>query len=130
MSKENKLTVKKTETLNFYQGPGAIEGIKFKSAGSDLGVKSWGMNLLEMSPDCISYPEHNHIKDGQEEVYLVLKGDGLIIVDGVETRIFIGDFLKVVAEANRKIVSGKNGITFLALGGTPGVAYPAILELD
>ena len=54
--------------FGYYQGEGAIPGIKFRTAGADLGVKAWGMNVLEIAAGCHDYPEHDHVKDGQEEV--------------------------------------------------------------
>ncbi len=56
-----------------YQGPNAIRGIRFHTAGRDLGVTAWGMNVIDIEAGCTAYPEHDHAKDGQEEVYVVLK---------------------------------------------------------
>jgi hypothetical protein len=58
--------------MPYYQGPNAIAGIKFHSAAKDLGVTAWGMNVFSIDAGCTGYPEHDHTKDGQEEVYVVL----------------------------------------------------------
>ena len=119
------LTAKKIDEIPFYQGPHAIPGIRFHSAGKTLGVTAWGMNVLEIDAGCTGYPEHDHAKDGQEEVYVVLKGSGTIDSDGEKTILSEGMLVRVGPSAKRKILSGASGITVLAIGATPGQAYPA-----
>src|ERR1700744_5014773 len=50
----------------------AIYGGAFKRARAELGVESFGMQVIEMPPGSELYPEHDHAGDGQEEVYVVL----------------------------------------------------------
>lgn len=48
----------------------ACEG-SFRRVRAELGVQSFGMQVLELPPDSdLGYPEHEHSADGQEEVYL------------------------------------------------------------
>lgn len=112
------------QDFSYYEGPDAIIGIRFRRAGRELGVHAWGMNVLEIDAGCNAYPEHNHLQDGQEEVYVVLKGSGTIIIDDKENTLLTGSFIRVPPESTRKILPGSQGITVLALGGTPGQAYP------
>ena len=106
-----------------YQGPNAIRGIRFHSAGRDLGVTAWGMNVIDIEAGCTAYPEHDHAKDGQEEVYVVLKGSGTIECGGEKNTLTEGMLVRVGPSTRRKIVPGPQGITVLALGATPGQAY-------
>src|SRR5579885_1830244 len=45
-----------------------------KLAGAELGVESFGLQVLDFPPGFEHYPEHDHAEDGQEEVYVVLEG--------------------------------------------------------
>ncbi|MNC90064.1 Cupin domain protein [compost metagenome] len=92
---------------------------------SALGVSAWGMNVLELDPGCTGYPEHDHEKDGQEEVYVVLDGALTLQAAGEERTLGRGDFVRVGPETRRKFVTGSSGATLLAIGATPGKAYEA-----
>jgi mannose-6-phosphate isomerase-like protein (cupin superfamily) len=114
---------KKIEEINYYQGPHAIQGIKFRTAARELGVTAWGMNVIEIDSGCTAYPEHDHVADGQEEVYVVLKGSGTLVADEKETSLTAGTLVRVGPSTKRKILPGSSGMTVLALGATPGKAY-------
>ena len=120
-----KVTIKRIADCAYYQGPNAISGIKFRSAGRELGVSAWGMNVLEIDAGCTGYPEHDHVKDGQEEVYVVLEGSGTLVTSDGEQMLETGMLIRVGPDAKRKILPGAAGIKVLAIGGTPGKAYPA-----
>ena len=111
------------EDIPPYDGPQAIPGIQFRPAGRELGVSAWGMNVLTIEAGCASYPEHNHAKDGQEEVYIVLDGDGSIETGGTRTALARGALVRVGPSTKRKIAPGPRGIVVLVIGGTPGKEY-------
>ncbi len=54
----------------------------FIKARAELGVSSFGMQVIAMPPNFGDYPEHDHAGDGQEEVYAVLDGSGTMDVEG------------------------------------------------
>lgn len=120
-------TIKTVDEVGFYEGPHAIPGIRFRHAGRDLGVSAWGMNVIEIAAGCDRYPEHDHEKDAQEEVYVVLRGSATLHmgshVSGTERALATGAMVRVGASTVRKLVPGPEGVTLLALGGTPGKAY-------
>jgi mannose-6-phosphate isomerase-like protein (cupin superfamily) len=109
--------------LSHYQGANSIPGIRFHTAGRDLGVTAWGMNVIAIDADCTAYPEHDHVKDGQEEVYVVLRGGGTLVAGGEETSLATGTLVRVGPGQRRKILPGADGIVVLAIGATPGKAY-------
>lgn len=119
------VTVKRFDEVPHYTGEHAIPGIKFHTAGRALGVTAWGMNVLAIDAGCTAYPEHDHVKDGQEEVYVVLQGSGTLEAAGAATSLEPGTLARVGPATKRKIVPGPGGIVVLALGGTPGKVYPA-----
>ena len=116
------VVVKRFEELDYYKGQG-VPPRQFSYAGRSLGVSSWGMNLLNLPANWDGYPDHDHVSDGQEEVYVVLKGDATLTADGQTWKLEPGMFTRVGATQKRKIVPGSQGVTILALGGTPGKPY-------
>jgi len=117
------LAAKRMDEIPAYEGPQAIPGIRFRTAGRALGVTAWGMNLVEIDAGCNAYPEHDHAKDGQEEVYVVLEGSGVLAAAGGETKLERGMLVRVGATVKRKVRPGPDGVVLLVLGATPGQAY-------
>jgi mannose-6-phosphate isomerase-like protein (cupin superfamily) len=109
--------------IPYYQGQNAIPGIKFHTAGRDLGVAAWGMNVIAIDAGCMRYPEHDHVRDGQEEVYVVLRGGGTLKAGTEEMAVEAGMLVRVGPGQQRKFLPGPEGIVVLAIGGTPGEAY-------
>jgi mannose-6-phosphate isomerase-like protein (cupin superfamily) len=109
----------------------AIYGGGFKRARAELGVESFGMQVIDMPPNFDGYPEHDHAETGQEEVYIVLSGSAEVDVDGERVRIDPATFVRVGPGAKRKVIPGDQGVRLLALGGTPGASYesPEITRL-
>jgi mannose-6-phosphate isomerase-like protein (cupin superfamily) len=81
------------------------------------------MNVLEVEANCADYPEHDHVKDGQEEVYVVLKGGATLKTAEREWTLEPGTFVRVPPHVKRKFLPGPEGMTLLAIGATPGKAY-------
>lgn len=117
------IKARRVDEIPFYQGPNAIRGIRFHTAARDLGVSAWGMNVLEIEAGCTAYPEHDHAKDGQEEVYVVLRGSGVMDAGGDHVELTEGMLVRVGPSTRRRILPGPQGITVLAIGATPGQAY-------
>lgn len=117
------VTIKSIEAIPHYQGEHELPGIRFRPAGGELGVSAWGMNVLELDPACDVYPEHDHVADGQEEVYVVLRGAATLIAGEQRFALAAGDLVRVDPSVKRKIVTASEGATFLAIGATPGKAY-------
>jgi len=117
------VTSRRIEDIEAYSGASAIPGIAFRPAARALGVTAWGMNVIELAPGVTAYPEHDHAKDGQEEVYLALRGSGTLRADGEEWPLAPGVLVRVGPAQKRKILAGPEGVAVLAIGATPGKAY-------
>ena len=115
--------VKALDEVDFYKGPNAIPGIKFRSVGRSLGVTAWGMNVLEIDKGCSGYPEHDHVKDGQEEVYVILRGSATLRAGDESVEVAAGQVVRVGPLQKRKFIPGDDGVTLLAIGATPGKAF-------
>jgi uncharacterized cupin superfamily protein len=97
----------------------------FKRARAELGVESFGMGIIDLPPGFENYPEHDHAGDGQEEVFMALRGDGEIEIAGERFPLDADHVARVSAGTTRKIWPGADGIRLLVLGGIPGKAYEA-----
>jgi mannose-6-phosphate isomerase-like protein (cupin superfamily) len=117
------VTVKRIDAIEPYKGPGTLEGIQFRSVGRALGVTAWGMGVLTLAPSATTYYEHDHVRDGQEEAYLLLEGSATLRAGGEEWRVEPGMIVRVGPAVTRKWLAGDRGATLLAIGGTPGKAY-------
>jgi hypothetical protein len=58
----------------------------FKRVRAELGVESFGIQVIDLPPNFENYPEHDHAEDGQEEVFTALRGGGEIEIDGERGR--------------------------------------------
>jgi mannose-6-phosphate isomerase-like protein (cupin superfamily) len=112
-------TVKKIDEMEgIYRGA-------FKRARAELGVESFGMQVIDMPPNYENYPEHDHTHDEQEEVFIVLRGGGEIEIAGERYPLDPDHMARVAPETKRKVWPGPEGIRLLVLGGVPGQAYEA-----
>lgn len=109
----------------------AAFGGGFVKARAELGVSSFGMQVIRMPGDYGDYPEHDHAEDRQEEVYLALEGDGWIEIAGERVELAKDVFVRIAGGVKRKVHAGPQGIKMLVIGGCPGEAYtiPASTEL-
>ncbi len=111
------VTVKRTEDFESTFRGGMLK------ARSGLGVSSFGMQLLRLPPNADRYPEHDHVFDGQEEVYLVLDGAATLTVGGEDHELVPGVFARVGPSETRKLTTGESPAEVLVLGGVPGQPF-------
>lgn len=109
------VTVKHIDELDSYEGRGT-----FMFARKGLGVTSFGMNVGRWPAGYESYPDHDHSKDGQEEVYFVVDGSATLHAGDETFELSRGTFARVGPSQRRRLVPGPEGVTLLALGGKPG----------
>jgi mannose-6-phosphate isomerase-like protein (cupin superfamily) len=109
----------------------AIYAGSFKRARAELGIGSFGLQVIDVPPNADQYPEHDHAEDGQEEVYIALKGSGEFEIDGERHPIDPETMVRVSSGTSRKLWPGDDGIRVLVIGGVPGKAYeaPEVTEL-
>jgi mannose-6-phosphate isomerase-like protein (cupin superfamily) len=101
----------------------AAYGGGFVKARAELGVTSFGIQVIRLPPNSSDYPEHDHVADGQEEVFLALQGSGSIEIDGERIELAPDLLVRVGVAARRKVYSGPEGLSLLALGAAPGEVY-------
>ncbi|HEY0345233.1 MAG TPA: cupin domain-containing protein [Solirubrobacteraceae bacterium] len=112
-------TVKRFEDMHAKMGGG------FKLARASLGVTSFGMQIIVMPPNSEFHPDHDHLHDGQEEVYVVLDGGGNIAIDGEQVALAPDMAVRVAPGSKRQLLPGDEGMRVLVVGGVPGRPYEA-----
>ena len=80
-----------------------------------LGARAFGFNHFRLPPG-ITGREHDHAEQGQEEVYVVLRGSGVMRVDGDEVELRPGIVLRVDPATTRVPVAGDDGLEFITFG--------------
>ena len=103
----------------------AAFGGGFKRARAELGVESFGMQILDLPPNLDQFPEQDHKDEGQEEVYLLLRGAADLEVEGERFALDTETLVRVPPDVKRKLYTGAEPARVLALGGVPGKAYKA-----
>jgi uncharacterized cupin superfamily protein len=95
----------------------------FKPLRDPLGVSAFGINELELPPGAEGL-EHDHAQDGQEEVYVIVRGGGTIRVDGTEAELQPGTYVFMSPDARRQMVAGDEGLAWVGIGCQPGGFRP------
>src|SRR5262245_13475528 len=98
----------------------------FKLARAELGVTGFGLQVIDLPPNYEGHPEHDHSSDGQEEVYVALRGGGEIEIEGERHPLDADHLVRVSAGTKRKVYPGPEGMRLLAIGGVPGRAYEIV----
>jgi len=94
----------------------------FRKMRIALGASGFGINQLELPPGA-SGREHDEMEGGQEEVYVVLAGAGVMRIDGQVIALVPGRWLRVDPGHTRMPIAGSEGLKMIMVGGTPGRGY-------
>ena len=93
-------------------------GERFQRLRRELGVQSFGLNLLTLQPGQRS---RVHVHEHQEEVYLVLEGELTLVVEGTDHALGRGRLARVPGPVKRQLVNrGAERVVLIALGGAGG----------
>jgi mannose-6-phosphate isomerase-like protein (cupin superfamily) len=93
------------------EGPGGM----VRKVRRALGTRAFGCNYMTIPPG-VEGREHDHGDSAMEEVYFVVRGSGVMRVDGEEVELRPGRFLRVDGASTRVPVAGPDGLEFLAIG--------------
>ena len=89
----------------------------------ELGVEAFGINLYELPPGAEGR-EHDETGSGQEEVSVVVRGDGHWRVDGEDVPVREGSVIRFDPESTRCPVAGADGLAFFSIGARRGSYEP------
>lgn len=87
-----------------------------KLAGAELGIRAFGMQVLDFPGGFTDYPAHDHAADGQEEVYVLLRGAAEFEIDRERIAVGAGQLVRIAPGARRKLLPGPDGVRVLAIG--------------
>ena len=87
-------------------------------ARRSLGVNSFGMNLVEIQPG-ESIPEHDETDRDQEEVFFVVGGDAVIVIDGEDHAAATGTFVRFDPEVRRTARNDGDAVATLMMVSAP-----------
>ncbi len=98
----------------------------FVKARAELGVTAFGMQVIQLPPEYADYPEHDHADSGQEEVFAVLSGSGVMDIEGERVEMDGDTLIRVGPETTRKVFAGPRGLRMLVVGCAPGEPYKIV----
>ena len=81
-----------------------LDGV-VKKVRRALGVTAFGVNYFDLPPGAEGL-EHNETQTNQEEVYVYVRGSGLLRLDGQEIEVGEGMAVRVDPEVTRQPVAG------------------------
>jgi mannose-6-phosphate isomerase-like protein (cupin superfamily) len=100
------------------EGPGGV----VRKVRRALGAQAFGFNYFTI-PAGVTGHEHDHADSGQEEVYFVVRGSGVMRVGGEEVELRPGRFLRVDADTIRVPTAGDDGLEFVTFGAPIDTRY-------
>ena len=102
----------------------------FVKARAELGVRAFGMQVIQLPPGFENYPEHDHAETGQEEVFVTLSGSGWMDIEGDRVEMEPQTLIRVGPATKRKVLPGPDGLRMLAIGGCAGEAYKVVAATE
>src|SRR5271154_7331042 len=116
MTESTGVTIKRFEEMD------AGLGGMFVRARAELGVTSFGMQVIRLPAGSQSYPEHAHagapgtaVQNGHEEVYVPLMGSATLIAGDEEWPLRPGMAARVAPQQMRRIVTEGEPFEMIAL---------------
>ena len=92
-------------------------------ARKGLGTQAFGYNLVEIGPGG-QIPEHDEGRSGQVELYAILEGEAVMLLDGEEHPAPAGTFASIEPAATRQILNRSDApVTALLIGVEPEGGY-------
>ncbi len=86
--------------------------------GEVLGVRAFGIYQVELPPGAETV-RHDHADDKAEDVYAVVSGTGVVVVDGEHVPVQPGQFVAVTPDSSRHVRAGVGGLVFIAVCAPP-----------
>jgi quercetin dioxygenase-like cupin family protein len=91
-----------------------LEGRR-KLIARELGARAVRLNQFDSEPGQAG-SEHDETESGQEEIYFVLRGSGVLRVEGEELPLEQGRYVLVEPDATRQVVAGPQGLSYAVVG--------------
>jgi uncharacterized cupin superfamily protein len=108
-------TIKRIDEFEVMEGSG---GATWRLARKTLGAESFGFNVVDIEAGG-QIPAHDHTGDKQEEVFVILEGQGTIVTGDEEHDAPAGTFCRFAPEVNRTIRNQSDANVRALLIGVP-----------
>jgi mannose-6-phosphate isomerase-like protein (cupin superfamily) len=95
--------------------PGEGPGGMVRKVRRSLGARAFGFNYFTIPPG-VEGREHDHADENMEEVYVVVRGSGVMRVDGEDVELRPGRFVRVDPASTRMPIAGDDGLEFVTFG--------------
>jgi len=96
----------------------SVEGRR-KLVAAGLDARAVRMNQFD-SPPAFEGFEHDERESGQEEVYVALRGNGVLRLGGEAIELVPGRYVLVSPDETRQVVAGPDGLSYLVVGAVVG----------
>jgi uncharacterized cupin superfamily protein len=107
--------VKQIDEFEGMEGSGEC---MWRLARKSLGIGAFGMNVVDIGPGG-QIPEHTEEERDHEEVFIVLDGDAVAIVDGMEHPAPKGTFVRVSPAVRRQMRNQGSDTTRILIVSAP-----------
>ena len=94
------------------EGPGGM----VRKARRAVGASAFGFNYFTFPPET-GGPRAQPLGNGHEEVYVAIRGSGVMRVDGADVEMKPRRFIRVDPGSTRMPTSGPDGLEFITFGG-------------
>jgi quercetin dioxygenase-like cupin family protein len=108
-------TIKRIDEFEEMEGSG---GATWRLARKSLGAEAFGFNVVDIEAGG-EIPAHDHTGDRQEEVFIILEGQGTIVTDDEEHDAPAGTFCRLAPQVNRTIRNTSDAKVRALLIGVP-----------
>ena|SRR5690348_15680998 len=112
--------IKHRDEFERMEGSGGCTWLLARKA---LGTEAFGYNLVEIGPGG-QIPAHDEGQSGQVELYAILEGEAVMLLDGEEHLAPAGTFASIEPAANRQILNRSDApVLALLIGVEPEGGY-------
>jgi len=96
------------------RGPHPAASPYDRHLSAHLGIGNFGLYEVDLPPGASTVP-HDHLGDGVEDAYVVVRGSGWLVVDEEVTPLAAGQVVAVTKESERFVRAGAEGCTMIAV---------------
>jgi uncharacterized cupin superfamily protein len=108
-------TIKSVDDFEVMEGSG---GATWRLARKTLGAEAFGFNVVDIAPGG-EIPAHDHAEEDQEEVFIILDGQGTIVTGDEEHDAPAGTYCRFAPDVNRTIRNKSEAPVRALLIGVP-----------
>ena len=108
-------TIRNVDDFEVMEGSG---GATWRLARKTLGAEAFGFNVVDIEPGG-QIPAHDHSGDDQEEVFVILEGQGTIVAGEEEHDAPAGTFCRFAPDVHRTIRNDSGAPVRALLIGVP-----------